>query len=98
MSEEILSNFGRDQGEGLGESEVKSSHRPCHELAQTLFDDRPAGLDRAEVRGTGREVSYLGTGGFNQFFHPFYFVGGEIVHHHHLPGPQCRAEHFIEVG
>ena len=74
MSEEIVSNFGRDEGEGLGESDVKSSHRPLHELAQTLFEDRPAGLDRVEVRGIGWEVSYLGTGGFNQFFQPFYFV------------------------
>ena len=56
MSEEILSNLGRDESEGFGEGDVKGRDRPGLEVAQALFDDRPAELDWVEVRRIGREV------------------------------------------
>ena len=98
MPEAIFGNGWGNQGKSLGNGDVESGEGAGLELAQTLLDDGPAGLDGVEVRRVGRQVSKLGTGGFDQCSYPIDFVRGEIVHHYHLAGLQSRAEHVFEIG
>jgi hypothetical protein len=98
MAKAVHSDFWSDEGEGFGNGCIQGLQGTGFEFAQMLFDDRPAGLDGIEVRRVGWKVEEFSTGGCNQGSDAIHLMGGQIVHHHHLPGLQCRAKYLSDVG
>ena len=56
-----------------------------------------ADLYRIEVRRVGRQVEDLCARSLDQLPYPLALVGGEVVHHHHVPFVEGGHEHLPQI-
>src|SRR3954465_9065865 len=88
MLEECLRILLPDLGDRLTERHDESFVHACPGLANEIllnFELRKRLLYRIEVRRVGRQVEDPCARSLDQFPHHLALVGGEVVHHHHIP-------------
>ena len=82
---------GRHQRDDLGKAARASG-------AKERFEFRKRELDRIEVGTVRRQESHVGARALDRGLGLRLFVHGEIIEDDHIPGPQRRDEHLLDVG
>src|SRR5215208_1900572 len=96
--EETSRISGGDRIERLAHGLYQRSPAPSLRLTEKAFDLREGLFDGTKVRRIRRQVKQLAARALDEFLHPFTLMGGEVVHHHHLPLPKARNQNSLDVG
>jgi hypothetical protein len=98
VGEETLCVQGRERRE-------RSSHRLDQRFtgarfgfSQQPFDLGEGLLDGVEIRRVGRKVEELCSPTLDDLLNPAALVGGEVIHHYHLPRRERRRQDPLQVG
>ena len=74
-----------------------STVRALAERSCCLIFDHACSMG-VEVGRIRRQVKQFRSRGLAQAPYSFHFMGGQIVHNHHLPRLQARTQHLLDVG